>query len=237
MKTALLAWSCLLASLAAAAAPQPSPSGATPEVVPDGPVTFPLKLQQSGVMRGKAWVVLGVDAQGKLEDALVTGYTRHEFADAALAAVQHWTFRPPVVDGRPRSFVQEWCFSFSSEGVLVNRLVMDTTGTSVSGVGEERLEFQLCATSDLDHLPVPIRASQPSLSPALAARAGAGSVIVEFYIDPTGAVRLPAVTTASDPELAALAVASVRTWKFEPPVSHGKPVLVLARQVFRFMNQ
>jgi TonB family protein len=237
MKTRIPAWSCLFAFLLLAQTAQSGVPLAAPEVVQDGPVTFPFGLQRSGVQSGKAWIVVGVDATGKLEDTLVTGYTRHEFAEVARAAVQHWKFRPPVIAGQPRSFVQELSFDFSSSGVLVNRLVVDTTAPSTSRLADERLEYQLCATSDLDHLPVPIQANSPSFPPALAKQFGGGSVIVEFYVDESGNVRLPSVATASDPEIAALAVEAVRKWKFEPPVSHGRPVLVLARQVFRFMKR
>ena len=60
---------------------------------------------------------------------------------------------------------------------------------------------------------------------------------MEFYIDETGHVRLPAVsreTNEADEELSAAAVTAVEQWQFEPPVSKGKPVFVLAHQDFDF---
>jgi TonB family protein len=59
-------------------------------------------------------------------------------------------------------------------------------------------------------------------------------VVVDFYIDETGAVRMPYVTGRPHTLLANLAVDAVRQWKFEPPTRNGTPVLVHARQVFHF---
>ena len=60
---------------------------------------------------------------------------------------------------------------------------------------------------------------------------------MEFYIDPQGRVRIPSVsreTIEANPGLAAAAVTAVSQWQFAPPVSNGKPVLVVASQDFSF---
>jgi TonB family protein len=59
-------------------------------------------------------------------------------------------------------------------------------------------------------------------------------VAIDFYIDETGTVRMPAVSIKDDSELTALAVMALRQWKFEPPTRNGRPVLVKATQVFNF---
>ena len=61
-------------------------------------------------------------------------------------------------------------------------------------------------------------------------------VTVEFYIDQEGKVRVPSVSRElADDRLAAVAVAAVEQWRFEPPLRRKQPVLVLAQQVFRFV--
>jgi len=57
---------------------------------------------------------------------------------------------------------------------------------------------------------------------------------VYFYIDEKGAVRMPAVDASANPYLSDIAVAAVREWRFEPPTSRGKPVLIAASQEFNF---
>ena len=84
---------------------------------------------------------------------------------------------------------------------------------------------------DFDRIPVPLHTVTPAYPKELAAQ---GDVTVEFYIDEQGAVRMPSVIGGPPRLLAELAVDSVRQWKFEPPTSKGRPVLVCVRQVFRF---
>jgi TonB family protein len=61
-----------------------------------------------------------------------------------------------------------------------------------------------------------------------------GSVAVYFYIDEKGEVRMPAVQTGPHPYLMEIAVDALKSWKFEPPTSRGRPVLVAAAQIFDF---
>ena len=61
-----------------------------------------------------------------------------------------------------------------------------------------------------------------------------GRVKVHFYIDEQGAVRMPAVPADAQPYLATVAIKALREWKFQPPTSRGRPVLVAAAQEFAF---
>jgi hypothetical protein len=51
-------------------------------------------------------------------------------------------------------------------------------------------------------------------------------VIVSFYVDETGKVRLPNVDSNSPALLIASVIKTVSGWKFAPPTIKGKPVLV-----------
>jgi TonB family protein len=60
-------------------------------------------------------------------------------------------------------------------------------------------------------------------------------MVVQFYIDQEGKVRMPVLADVDcDLELAAAAYDAVRTWSFEPPTVKGRPVIVTARQKFVF---
>jgi len=63
-----------------------------------------------------------------------------------------------------------------------------------------------------------------------------GSVNVEFYIDETGAVRLPSLAPGENLELGSLAIAALSQWRFNPPTSRGRAVLVKAVQTFNFKD-
>ena len=59
-------------------------------------------------------------------------------------------------------------------------------------------------------------------------------MVVRFYIDEQGNVRLPSVTGQPNAYLTEQAMAAVREWKFAPVTSRGQPVLVAAQQEFTF---
>ena len=64
-------------------------------------LSFPLQLNNGPVMNGDATVAIHVDPDGRLTDYLVTGYSRREFADAAVASLKAARFDPPHVNGIP----------------------------------------------------------------------------------------------------------------------------------------
>ena len=65
-------------------------------------------------------------------------------------------------------------------------------------------------------------------------RGEAGTVTLDFYIDGEGRVRLPAADLGTHPSFARAAVEALDQWRFEPPTSEGRPVVVRAIQTFNF---
>jgi hypothetical protein len=61
------------------------------------------------------------------------------------------------------------------------------------------------------------------------------SVMVSFFIDEEGRVRIPNVDSASSPLLIPNAIKAVHYWQFKPPVRKGKPVLVFAAYALSFI--
>jgi TonB family protein len=201
-----------------------------------GPL-FPYRLMQLGVTQGEAQVAVNTDATGKLVEWLVIGYTQPEFADAAVAAIKHWEFKPARLRGEPIGTVVELVFYFEARGVVVSsaNLVEQFQGRLMR-ITEGRYTYRPCSLRELDRLPVPTVTVAPHYSTALAAQGVKGSVTVEFFIDETGTVRMPAASAKDDTALTALAVDALSQWKFSPPTSRGKGVLVKASQEFDFKN-
>jgi TonB family protein len=98
----------------------------------------------------------------------------------------------------------------------------------------QSVNYHPCTLKELDRIPTPLAAPAPYYTPELLASGLRGKVTVDFYIDESGMVRMPAVSDADRRDLATLAVMAVRQWRFEPPLRKGNPVLVKARQVFTF---
>ena len=198
---------------------------------------FPFHLMQMGVTQGEAQVAINTDATGKLVEWLVIGYTAPEFADAAVRAIKQWEFKPARLRGEPVGTVVELVFSFEARGVVVSsaNLTEQFTGRLMR-ITEGRYTYRPCSVRELDRVPAPTVTVAPYYPAALAKEGVKGSVIVEFFIDETGAVRMPAASAKDDTALTALAVDAVSHWKFTPPTSRGKGVLVKASQEFNFKN-
>ncbi|OHE79333.1 MAG: hypothetical protein A3G75_08735 [Verrucomicrobia bacterium RIFCSPLOWO2_12_FULL_64_8] len=238
MKTNLLwlvAVGLLLGGVAGAQVPLPTSTHHPLQMQQTVTPIFPHSLTNLGVREGYARVVLGVDATGKLDELLVIGYTHPEFADAAVTAIKHWKFIPARLHGEPIACTTELWVRYETEGVIV-----------VSHIGFEQVQarlFELLPRSfayrphtlrELDRIPTPITVVQPTYTRDMAAKGIQGTVRVDFYIDETGTVRLPAAVSEENFNLAGLAIPALSQWKFEPPTCQGKPVLVKASQVFSF---
>lgn len=198
---------------------------------------FPRRLQNTAVMSGEARVAIDVDENGKLTDWLVTGYSRKEFADSAVAALRQWRYEPPCLDGQPWSSVRELYFDYTRTGVVVNFTGSEALTSRMDSLTQSAFAYRTYSLRDLDRIPTPIHVVSP-LAPAPGSGGGEGkhTVSVEFYIDEGGRVRLPSVTRAEAGSVyAASALAAVRQWRFDPPTIKGQPVLVHVTQEFKFV--
>jgi TonB family protein len=196
---------------------------------------FPNHLAQAGLTVGMAHLAINTDPDGKLIEWLVVGFTQPEFATAAVEALRQWKFEPAQLRGEKVGTTVELIFHFEAKGVVVST-------SSLSDILEAQLLRRMgahyiylpCSLRELDRIPTPIVTIAPTYPKELADRGVKGRVTVEFYIDESGAVRVPAVSIDDNSVLTALAVAALRQWRFEPPTRNGSPVLVKASQVFNF---
>lgn len=61
-----------------------------------------------------------------------------------------------------------------------------------------------------------------------------GSVQVRFFIGQDGSVSDPTIVGSPPPLLAALTLHAIMRWRFEPPMSKGRPTGIGAQQIFVF---
>jgi TonB family protein len=196
---------------------------------------FPPHLLQIGINRGRARVAVDTDANGKLVEWLVLGYTHQAFADAAVVAIKQWKFEPARLRGEPAGTIVDLDFDFSVSGIVVsNQNVTEATEALLQRLQPDRFTDLPCAAQDLDRVPTPLVTVAPRYPIELAKRGIKGTVRISFYIDQTGAVRLPSVPVHEDSELTEFALDALNQWKFTPPTSHGRPVLARATEDFNF---
>lgn len=196
---------------------------------------FPQELLQLGVREGHVRVAFSVDPAGRIEDVLAVEHTHAEFARVAVHAIRRWRFEPARYAGQPIASASEVTLKFRVEGTVVVSLTpSEALSVRMLSVGEMIDYYRPRGLKELDRTPTPTAIRSPGIPEQFAKAGKSGHVTVTFYIDETGAVRLPSVGSDSDAVLAAAAIDAMRTWKFEPPTYKGRPVLVRASQRFNF---
>ncbi len=197
---------------------------------------FPYQAMVLGFQSGEAHVVIDVDATGKLTDWLVIGYNYPAFAEQAVAAVKKWKFEPARMQGNPVPVVARIDFNFEKEGLtIITQSVEENLKERFLELDKDQYSYRVHLLQELDHIPRPIHIVQPVYPQDWANQGIVGVVTVEFYIDETGRVRMPAtVNNGAPPLLVNLALRAVQQWQFEPATCKGKPVLVRVSQNFRF---
>jgi len=193
---------------------------------------FPLS--ETKLAFGMARIRIAVDSSGRLTDALPVAHTRHWFADSALSALKQWKFEPAVRDGVPVAATVDLAFNFERRGVFI---VSETASESlVEAMRELDASYRTYELQELDAPPAPVRVFRPAPTEAMKSRAISRTVVVNYYIDERGRVRVPAVINEAPPELAALVVETVRQWQFQSPTHGGHPVLTRVSQTFHFRS-
>lgn len=197
---------------------------------------YPTRLMLAGVTHGEARIRLSIGANGQLSDALVTACTHRDFGDEALRTVKQWRYDPPRFNGEPVGVVGDIVFEFNINGPIA----IEKRMPAPAGPQEEDLAdyaYKAEGTKRIDAIPTPTHVVPPVYPKEWANRGITGRATIEFFIDETGAARVPVATATAHPLLAAAAVAAVSQWRFEPPRREGKAVLVRAEQDFNFQPE
>lgn len=193
---------------------------------------YPIRLLHQGVLSGEATAVIEVDTTGHIADRLVTSYTRREFADQMMYAIDHWTFEAGQIDGKPMISVFAITFEYSFSGVAVYEKHLEPN--EPDAWLQTKFAYYAHGPETLDRKPTPISLAAPVFPQSWLDDGHTGSVTIRFFIDETGKARLPMIVNQADGVLGSAAATAVRQWRFEPPTHRGKPVLAIAEQVFVF---
>jgi outer membrane biosynthesis protein TonB len=180
---------------------------------------LPLPLRATGGS-GYSVVAVTVGPDGRVTDAVGIEASDQVFVDAVLAAVPEWVFTP-VADPptEPRREVLHYRFNVSG---AVNVLTGPDAALPES---PDVPKIRTVLWSDMN--PPPERLP-PELDDALPPRIR-GTAEINFIIDETGRVRVPAIVAASNWDAALVALDAVADWRFAPPKHEGQPVLVEVR--------
>jgi outer membrane biosynthesis protein TonB len=199
-------------------------------------IFFPGKAYSEGIPKGYASVAVELDDNGHAVDYLLSAYTEKYFGDALLREAKDTKYSPLLFKGVAvpsrfnfgYEFRQEFTVAISSFTAFRNRLL------EVSG-GRPDFKYQPVMKEDLDSPLEFIRQAVPNYPGGFTPAVGKpDSVMVSFFVDEEGRVRIPNVDSASSPLLIPNAIKAVHFWQFKPPLKKGKPVLVFAAYAVSF---
>jgi len=195
---------------------------------------FPPALEQSAVTTGEATVIISVDDTGKLDDALVSGYTHKAFADEALALLKQWKYEPARRAGQSIGVRVELRVNFESKGRIVSLTPVETVDRRFFAMSHELTAVsQVSKPRELDRHPAPVQMVMPP-NPSKELGGKGGKVTLDFYVDAEGHPRMPVVINTTHPLLANVAADALAQWRFTPPTREGQPIAVRVQQEFVF---
>ena len=213
-------------------------AGADPEV------EFPSRGRFESVFDGRAAVGVMVDAEGNATDFLVIRYSKAYFAEEVMIAIRNEQFTPRKIRGVavPGRFYVVRAFSLSVQNPIdpnqpgtVSMNPMEQMGLRSDRIANKDgppLIYKAHGEHEIDGHILKVAAVAAPLIP-VGCEIPAGQtlkIVVIFYVDGGGDVRLPNVDSDASPLLIPNVIKTVAGWKFERPTIKGKPVLVFTNR-------
>jgi len=235
MKNSLLLFS-LLGSLAIST--QTIAAFQSAKLNPNNPQPqFPPGLIRAGVAEAEIILVIKINPEGAVTDALALAYSHESLIGSCREAIKDWKATPARLDGVPVPVQMELTIDFKREGFVETNSINITQHFLNDGFKAplaKRLVRRVRQASEIDSRPTPVATVAP-VYPKQAEDDGIrGKVRVHFFIDEQGTVQFPSVDPGADLYLSDLAVTALRNWRFEAATRRGKPVMVAATQAFNF---
>lgn len=196
---------------------------------------YPVWLASAGIMQGEVRALINVDADGKLADCLITGYTHPDFAREALSCLRSWEYQPARQNGSAVGMRAEMIFTFEAKGMVVSVNAIDLNTGQINRVVGHRLASSVASSHELDQPLELAKIVSPQHPGKLVEPAQpTGTAKIDFYVDEQGQPRMPVVLHASHELFARAAVQAIEQWKFSPPTRNGRPVCVHVVREFNF---
>ncbi len=238
-RTALgIATTCFIAAfIAGDASAKSRPSGPiTPlQITRSTELGFPSLLALREVDEGEARVMIMVEADGKLRDWMVTGYSHPLFAKEALDSLPTWKYEPATFQGQPISTRTELHFQFKREGII--RVIPGDVESARRMAKDRRHDAfwqRVCKVQELDAVPEALVEVMPEPPDKLGALHREGRVVVDFFIDPEGRVRMPLIVRSDDEAFSTAVLLAITEWRYAPPKKEGIPVMTRVWRQFDF---
>jgi hypothetical protein len=200
-------------------------------------VQYPGHAFHEGVATGRATVGVMLDPAGRAVDFLLIRYTRDYFGKALLEEAQRQEYRAKRLHGTAIPATFTFSYHFEPPTGLSNISSFEAAERRAEEVGGgPQYIYEPHREEELDGRQLePLRVAIPQLPASYVPPDPRPlKVLVSFYVDEQGRVRLPNVESVLPPELVAPAIAALQHWAFRPPTIKAKPVLARAMRAVTF---
>jgi len=201
--------------------------GVAPEII------FPTRARFEGVFDGRATVGVMLDADGNATDFLLIRYSRPYFGDELMRAIHNEKFSPRRIKGVAipgRFYVNQRFYLNGTVSMTPMDAIAEFTNRITNALDGPPFVFQPHLEHEIDGGKLQFTAvTEPLLPGGFEVVAGQPlKVIVSFYVDEKGNVRLPNVESNTPSRLIPSLVKALTAWSFVPPTIGGKPALLFA---------
>ncbi len=210
---------------------------------------FPLSLWNEGIATGQATLAVTVDENGTLEDWLVIEATHTSLVAAIEAVVEQWVFEPAVVEGTTIHATQCLPLLFDTSQLLTSERMSENRNLRENHYLAKRSQsfrrnpidnsLRFAKPSALDQYPEPLVRPRPLLTQAALEESRGSRASFKFYIDTFGNARMPTLFKLYGKVATEALLAwqeALKSWRFKPLTSNGKPVVVEVVQSFEFSH-
>lgn len=196
---------------------------------------YPSSLSAAGILDGSMTILVALDNQGTVIDWLPVSTSNDDFIPAVSNVVYKWKFIPAKRGGENVASAVSVTLNFKMDGFIMSMNGFGLTHFFLFGSLDMQQHSLVSSFSQLDGLPEPVSIVQPALSVKIPEGTRKGEVVMMFFIDNEGNVRMPELTKCDgDIRLAYAAYDALVQWKFKPPVRNGRTTTVRASQRFIF---
>lgn len=202
-------------------------------------LVFPARARHEGIFDGRAVVGVMLAADGRSTDILLLKYSKRYFGDELLMVVRNERFTPRRIRGVAVPGRLNIGHKFQVGGSVamspMDALAEFTRRVAYTLDGGAPYEFEPCLEQATDGGTLRfIHTEVPALAQGLAPLGGEPlTVIVSFYVDGDGLVRLPNVESDTPPAVIVSVLRAVAAWRFSPPTVKQHPALVFAIRAMR----
>ncbi|HNX04817.1 MAG TPA: energy transducer TonB [Opitutales bacterium] len=224
-----------LTGLSASAEPASGVNSADPTIAYMVEPIFPVRLAFDGTLDGSATIMVELDNTGKMTDWLALSTTNDEFVSAISHVIKEWKFEPAIRNGKPAPSAMSISFNFNRSGGVSTSTGVQFYNVFLNTVFNPVEKPLVARYSDLDALPRPKSVADPVLGSDIPEGQRSGEVVLGFFIDTNGGVRMPILLECKgDIRLAYAAYDAIFKWQFDVPRVNGTPMMVRAQQKFIF---